>query len=228
MNGIDKIIDRISGDAQAEIDAVLDEARTQAAEVSARYQAQAQAEAAEILARGERTAHERKERLASVAQLECRKAVLAARQEVLEDAFELALRKLRELPQEQYVALLTDLAVAASSTGREKLIFSPADRDRVGKAVVTAANERLARAAAPKLPDEVTESKAGALLDKVVVGASALLNGAAMLTLSEESRPMEGGFILSGGDVEVNCAFETLVRLQRGALSGQVAKVLFE
>ena len=38
---------------------------------------------------------------------------------------------------------------------------------------------------------------------------------------------MQGGFILSDGVVEVNCTFETLVRLQRNTLSTQVADVLF-
>ena len=39
MNGIEKIIDRISGDAQAEIDAILDEARAEAAKITAKYEA---------------------------------------------------------------------------------------------------------------------------------------------------------------------------------------------
>lgn len=39
---------------------------------------------------------------------------------------------------------------------------------------------------------------------------------------------MDGGFILSDGPVEVNCTFDTLIRLQRGALAGEVAKVLFD
>ena len=94
------------------------------------------------------------------------------------------------------MALLADLAVEASATGSEKLIFSQADRARLGKAVVVAANEKL--------------------------GAKG------NLTLSEETRPMEGGFVLSDGAVEVNCTFATLIRLQRGTLAGQVAGVLFE
>ncbi len=39
MNGIDKIIGRISGDAQEEIDAILAEARAQAAEITDKYEA---------------------------------------------------------------------------------------------------------------------------------------------------------------------------------------------
>lgn len=195
MNGIDKIIDRISGDAQREIDDVLAKARAEAEKITAQYQAQAKAEADDILARGQKAAVERGERLASVAQLECRKEVLAAKQEVIDEAFRLALKKLTQLPQEEYVALLSDLAVKAAAKGTEKLIFSVADRARVGKAVVVAANQKL--------------------------------GDRGQLTLSQETRPMQGGFILSDGAVEVNCTFQTLVRLQRETLSTQVAGVLF-
>ena len=47
------------------------------------------------------------------------------------------------------------------------------------------------------------------------------------LTLSEETRPLKGGFILSDGKVEVNCSFDTLVRLQKTETAGEVAKRLF-
>lgn len=195
MDGIEKIIDRISSDAQREIDDVLAKARAEAEKITAEYQAQAQAQADEILSRGEQAAVERGERLASVAQLECRKEVLQAKQEVIDEAFQLALKKLTQLPQEEYVALLSDLAVKAAAKGNEALIFSVADRARVGKAVVVAANQKLGERG--------------------------------RLTLSQETRPMQGGFILSDGVVEVNCTFETLVRLQRETLSTQVADVLF-
>lgn len=193
MNGIEKIIDRISGDAQAEIGAVLNQAKAEAAEITARYEAQAKAETDDILARGKRAAAEREERLVSVAQLECRKAQLAAKQEVIDASFKLALEKLLALPEDKYVALLADLAVQAAPSGKGKLIFSQTDRARVGKAVVLAANEKL--------------------------------NGS--LTLAEETRPMNGGFVLSDGRVEVNCSFETLVRLQKAELTGKVTGVLF-
>ena len=194
MNGIEKIIDRISGDAQAEIDAILDEARAEAAQITAKYEAQAREEADEILKRGSAAAAEREERLASMAQMEGRKAELAAKQEVIEEAFELALKKLLELPEEQYVNLLADLAVRASVTGKETLFFSAADRDRVGKKVVDAANKKLT---------------AGAL------------------ALGDGSRSIKGGFVLSDGAVEVNCSFDTLVRLQKAEITGEVTRVLF-
>lgn len=228
MNGIEKITARIAEDGKAENDALLAEARAQAAEITAKYQAEAKAAADEVLDQGRKNAEARARHLDSTAQMECRKAVLAAKQDVIEEAFQAAHKKLLSLPREEYVAFLADLAVKASVTGKEKLIFSEADRTQVGKAVVAAANEKLAKAVAPKLPDEVAGSKVGAVLDKVVAGASAVLNGTGMLTLAEEARPMDGGFILSDGAVEVNCTFDTLIRLQRGALAGEVAKVLFD
>lgn len=228
MNGIEKITARIEEDGKAEIDAMLAQARAEAADIAAKYEAQAKAEADEILAQGRKNAQERERHLESMAQMECRKAVLTAKQDVIEEAFQAAHKQLLDLPREEYVAFLADLAVKASTTGREKLIFSAEDRAQVGKAVVAAANKKLAEAVSPKLPEEVADSKAGAILDKVVTGASALLNGTGMLTLAEETRPMDGGFILSDGAVEVNCTFDTLIRLQRGALAGEVAKVLFD
>ena len=196
MNGIEKITARINEDSRKEIDAILAEARAKAGEITAKAKAEAQAVGEEVLAQGRRAAAEREDRLASTAQMECRKAVLAAKQDVIDEAFEQAHKQLLELPQEKYIALLADLAVQASVTGKEKLIFSAPDRARVGKAVVAAANGKLAKDA--------------------------------MLTLAEETRPMDGGFILSDGAVEVNCTFDTLIRLQRGALAGEVAKVLFD
>ena len=195
MQGIDKITGRIAEDAAREADAILADARRQADEIAARYDQQAQRESESILARGRRNADERVERLASVAQLDARKLELAAKQEMLSKAYDLALEKLLNLPDKEYVDLLADLAVKASSTGREAVIFSQKDRTRYGKQVVTQANEKL---------------------------------GDGHLTMSEQTRPIKGGLILSDGDVEVNCTFETLVRLQRGEMDREVAKVLFD
>ena len=228
MNGIEKITQRMEDDAQREINEILTAARAQAEEIARRSREQADRESAAIAARGESAAAEREKRLESMAEMESRKLVLAAKQEVLDEAFTMALEKLCTLPDEEYIELLAALAVKAARTGREKVIFSQKDRNRVGKAVVTKANDALARKVAPRLPNDLTDTRAGAILDKVVTGASAILAGTGMLTLAEETRPIKGGIILSDGDVETNCTFETLVRLQRENISGEVAKVLFD
>ena len=227
MNGIEKITGQIAVDAQKEIDALLQQARDQAAQTAAGYEAQAASQSQAILERGEQEARRRKERLIDGARMEGRRAVLQTKQELVGRAFDLALEKLTGLPEEEYIALLARLAAAAARTGREQVILSQKDRSRYGKQVVTQANELLAREVAPQPPEALTASRAGAVLDKVVARSTAVLAGTGMLTLSEEARPMAGGLILRDGRVETNCSFEALTHLQREALAAQVAKVLF-
>ena len=225
MNGIETIIQRLNTNARADTDALLDKARQEAAAITARYQAQADQEAANLAARNQRNAAEREERLVSAAQMEARKTLLTAKQEMVERAYQRALEKLRSLPQEQYVELLAALLVRASSTGREEVVFSTEDREGAGKAAVARANELLAKEAAPELP--LGDGVVANLLNKVAAGVSAFAQGTAMLAVSEETRDISGGFILKDGRIEVNCTFDALVRAEREQTAGEVAKLLF-
>ena len=228
MNGIEKITAKIAADTEAEIAQLTAQTDEKVQSIGKAAKAQADKETADTLARGRKAADERLERLKSAAQMETRKLALGAKQEVLGEAFDLALEKLCTLPDGEYIELLTRLAVEASSTGREQLVFSTKDRARIGKQVVVAANDTLVKGVAPELPNSITDTKVGALLGKVVNSTAAIVTGTGMLTLSEETRPIKGGFIMVDGDVEINCAFETLVRLQREKLEKEVANLLFD
>lgn len=192
MNGIEKITRLIQSEAQTEIDAILAKAREEAAAISARYQTQAEAEAAELKGKSQKAAAEREERLISVAQMESRKVTLQVKQEMVEKAYELALKKLCSMPEEQYTDVLVKLMLQASATGREEAIFSDEDR-KVGQAAIERVNQISRK----------------------------------QLVLSDETRPIQGGFILKDQNIEVNCAFDTLVRLQKAETAGAVAKKLF-
>ena len=228
MEGIEKITAKIAQDAQGEVDRLERETRAQVDEILSQARTQAEKETADTLARGRKAADERLERLQSAAGMERRKLELGAKQEVLGEVFDLALDKLCTMPEEEYVKLLTALVLEASTTGKEQLIFSTKDRAQIGKQVVVAANEALASQVAPELPESITESKVGVFVGKLVNTTAAMVNGTAMLTLSQETREIKGGFIMVDGDVEINCAFETLVRLQREKLEKEVANVLFQ
>ena len=76
MNGIEKITRLIQSEAQAEMDAVMEKARTEAAEITVRYQSQAKAAAADLEFKNQKNAAEHEERLISVAQMESRKVTL--------------------------------------------------------------------------------------------------------------------------------------------------------
>lgn len=227
MEGINKITQKIAQDAQAGINRLMSETDQKIQAIRADAAAQAQEEAEAIVERGRAAAGERLERLGSASQMERRKLELAAKQEVLGEAFELALEKLCTLPEKDYIDLLTRLALEAATSGKEQIIFSPKDRNKVGKQVVMAANDALLKNRSPSLPEEVTKSKMGTLVDKLIHNTTAIVTGTG-LTLSEQTRDIKGGFIMVDGDVEINCAFETLVRLQREQMEKKVADVLFQ
>lgn len=198
MQGIENITGRIQADAQAEIDRIQADAQAQADKIRAGYTARAQRESADILAKGEKSAQERGARLVSAAEMEARKMTLAAKQEVLDEAFDLALDKLLKLPEDEYIALLAKLAANAARTGHEQIILNQSDRTRFGVKIAAQANELLAAA-----------GRTGEL------------------TLAPQSQPIQGGLLLSDGAVDINCALETLVRLSRTEVTGEVSKLLF-
>ena len=70
------------------------------------------------------------------------------------------------------------------------------------------------------LNPEDREKLGGALLEE-------LKRSGSRLTLSEETRPIVGGLILSQGRIEINCALDTLADLHRSELAGEAARLLF-
>ena len=227
MNGIEKITARIRQDAGADIEAIRTQAEAQAAKIREQYAAQARAEAEKAAESCRQAAQQQLERLESAAEMEGKARILSAKQECIDRAFARAQEHLLSLPEAEYVELLAKLAVRSASTGREEIVLNSRDREAVGAKVAARANQILAQAAAPDLPAELKESRAGGILAKVVTGASALLQGTAMLTLAADTADIAGGLILRDGQVEVNCAFETQLRLLRESLAGQTAQVLF-
>lgn len=199
MNGIEKITERIAAQADTDAKALTAKAQAQAKAIYDGYQAAADQDYQNTLKKGEKDAKERVERLGSVAQLEARKLQLKTKQELLEETFQKAYEKLLALPEDQYAALLTRLAVSSVTTGSEALVFSQTDRSRYGKRVVIAANEQLEKAGKP-----------------------------GRLTLSEEARPFQGGLYVQDGSVEVNCTFAALLRVQREHTAKDVAAILFD
>ena len=99
MEGIEKITARIIEDAEREIAQMQRENEEKINALTAEAQAVAEQESLELLTRGRRAAEERRERLSSSAAVECRKMELAAKQELLNEAFAAAVEELCHLPR---------------------------------------------------------------------------------------------------------------------------------
>ena len=193
MKGLDKIMERIRADAAAEIDAIRAEGEARAAEMTADFAARAEETSRTEAEKTRLAVQALSERGSRADAMDQSKALLAAKQACIDEAFALAAKKLGALPREEYISVLAALA-AASGVGDEEIILSTADAAEIGAQVVEKANA----------------GKSGAAF-----------------TLSAETRELEGGLILKRGDVEVNCAFATQLRLLRQTMAADVAAILF-
>ena len=102
----------------------------------------------------------------------------------------------------------------------EKLRSLP--QDRAVEVLASLLNE-----AAPQGKGEVLFSAQDReTVGRAAVDAANAQNGG-QLTLSGETANSPGGFILRNGSIEVNCAYDTLIRLQKTETAGQVARQLF-
>ncbi|MDR1735881.1 MAG: hypothetical protein LBR85_03310 [Oscillospiraceae bacterium] len=200
MGGIERIIERIAGDARAEGEGKLAAARERADAMRRVSALTAEAQRQETVRKGETAAADRYERLVGMAETEARKKLLAVKQELIEEAFSRVTDALAAQSEEEKVAFLSALAAEGAVSGSEELVLTPADHTRFGKKVLENALAALKKAGKP-----------------------------AELRLSSSPRALEGGggIVLRDGDIEINCSYGALVSAVKDDLTPEIAKILF-
>ena len=199
MNGIDRITDRIEADAREQAKAIIAEAEAKCAEIRKENEKKAQERYLELIRNGTKDCESGLERRKSAAEMDAKKSVLALKQDCVAEAFDMAKRRLADMPEDSYVGFLASLAASAAADGSGEIVLSARDRERCGKAVLERAN--------------------------AVLAAKGLTPA---LTLAADSREISGGLILRQGGVEVNCSIEALVEALKGPMTADVARTLFE
>ena len=167
----------------------------------------AKAEAAEIAAKYQAQAD------AEAADLNAKNERTAAeREERLVSAAQMEARKVQLAAKQAMVEKAYALAL-------EKLCAMP-------EAEYTEVLAELLAQASATGSEEVVFSEKDQAVGKAAVEKANAASGK-QLKVSEEKQTIAGGFILKDKNVEVNCTFETLVRLQKADTAGTVAKMLF-
>ena len=161
MKGTEKIIAHIEADAKAQADVILAEAREKCAAVKAKYDEQAARLYSDKIRDGVKACQDQEDSALRISRMEARKSVLAVKQEMVEKSFDLAVKQIVALPDEQYVAFLADLVKKAGPAGDEEIILNAADRARIGEALVKAVN---AGGAKMKLSKETRDLVGGLIL----------------------------------------------------------------
>lgn len=199
MNGIEQITAKIQADVQAEIDEIREKNRQEIQAIKDKYEALRQDEYWKVVNEGTKIAEQRMERIHSMAELDAKKSTLKQKQDLVQKAFDLAVSKMSDMPENEYVEMLADFVVSGAKSGDEKLIFSYRDRASVGKKVCSLANEKLEKA-----------GKKG------------------NMTMSEQTRDIKGGVILTDGSIDTNYSLEALAAARRNELTEPVTKILFD
>lgn len=137
----------------------------------------------------------------------------AEREERLVSVAQMESRKVTLQVKQEMVEKAYDLAL-------EKLCSMPEDQ------YVDALASLMIKASATGREEVVFSENDRTNAGKAAVEKANQISGK-QLVLSGETRPIRGGFILKDENIEVNCAFDTLVRLQKAETAGTVAKKLF-
>ena len=198
MSGAEKIQTKILEEARLIAEANIKRAEEEAANIIKAASDEAEAKRRKIIEKAEDEAAEVKKRIVAVAELEARKQKLMAKQEVVEEAFELTLKKLNNLSDVEYESILIEMIPNSVETGREEILFSPKDKKKLSRGFIDELNKRLSQRGIP-----------------------------ANLKISEETRNISGGFILKSGDIEINNSFESILRMNREDIESEVIKSLF-
>lgn len=197
--GADRIVQRVLDDAQGRAESIKTEASEKAEAVISEAKDRAERRKEHLLEQARKMAAEQKGRIIGMAQMEGRKEILSAKQEMIGEAFQKALDELIAQDDDAYLSIIRELILEMAETGTETVIFNSRDRE--------------------KITDQFWNETNKSLTDSGKKGE---------LELSRESRAIRGGFILHRGGVEINCSFEALLARKRDELEYEVAELLFK
>ncbi|MGI6307583.1 MAG: V-type ATP synthase subunit E [Dethiobacteria bacterium] len=197
--GAERISRRILDDARAQAEKIVAEAAGKASAILAEAEKEAGKRKEQILERAQKEAEEQKRRILGIAQLDARKEILAAKQELIEETFEQAVARLVNLEEAAYLDYLRQMLLASMKTGEEVIILSP--RDKAG------------------IPAKFWKDLGQEL---------AATGRTGKVSLGQEASEIGGGFILQSEGVEINNSFHALLEMQRDELEPEVAALLFK
>ena len=222
MTGLEKITAKIISDAENDAKKTVDAAVSEGQRIEREFSERAARARDDMVSYAESEASNRIARIKSAMALEQRNVVLAAKSELIDEAFALAKKDIAEMDGKKYIELISDIlssvmlgqskAVEAElrdygdaeleAVDKYEVIFNESDREKYGAAIVDAAKINI------------TGHNGKPYADKLV--------------LSEKTADIDGGFILSYGDVSVNCSVSMLLANLRSSCEGIVYKTLFK
>ena len=166
MNGLDKLVDRISGEANDQIKSILDEANARAAEIKAEYDKKQKAECDRIEKKAQSEVETIESRAKASAELKTKQILLTGKQELLNDTIVAAKEKLANLSDQEYTDFIVKLFEKHIPSQDAVLRLNAADLKRIPQDVLDGFTAKAKAAGAElKISDEAADIKNGFILD---------------------------------------------------------------
>ena len=198
MAGAEKLIEKIKNDAQRDAEKFWLDAEARKEAMHQDMMREVDKRKAEIEKMAYNAAREKKKRMAAVYDLEYRKQLLAAKQEMMQKAKALTLEKLSQLDDAQYIALMKSKLIGCAATGE-------------GRIAVAKNESRL---------DDTFLADVNSTLKSTV--------GKGEIVFSDKNRDISGGFVYIAGGMEINMSLEAQLNEAWHDVETDVASVLFE
>lgn len=219
MTGLDKIIDRILGDAKEEARLILESAQADCRKMAEDFAARAEQIRNDITDDAEKKGEAIVSRAKSAAAMNRRNLLLKTRNALLDEAFEAARQEVLDTKFGKYrellTALLTSALIEEARAAAQSLAFGDEITEFDTYEVLMNAADREAYGTAV-----VEDAKRAALRH---IGAER----AARVRLSEQVADIDGGLILRYGSIEANCSLSMLIAQMRRTHEAKVAAILF-
>lgn len=197
-DGLMRLQRRILDDAEKEASRIKDAAQAKAEEILKEASAKAEVRYSEIMSAAQKERETRKQRLITLARLDGRRMLLAAKDQALQDVFAEAMNAMVSSYRQRYRDFLRELLAATATYDVQEVIFNERDRSELASGLVSEVQDLLKRQ-----------------------GRNVRID------VSQETRPIRGGFLLRSGNIEINCSIEAIFQNKRDELIPEVAGVLF-
>lgn len=194
----DDILRKIKEDAEEETSRIMQEAEAKASGIIEEAEKEAREKTRKDLIRAETELEEEKRRIMALERLEARRSLLMAKQEAVDEVYAEVLKRLHNLPEDEYLSFVRKSVLEVAETGQETLLISPGDQARITSEFLGQLNTELEKRGLPgSLKMEVVEDD------------------------------LDGGVILKGEGTEVNLTFTQMLESIKEEVEPEVIAVLF-
>lgn len=199
MSNLQNLTSKIMQDAELKAENTIKEARNKEIDIINRKKDLANKVARSMVESAEIENKALIERAISSAQLEARNKKLLAKQGIFNMIFDEVEDRLRKMNLDVYQQFVRSSILSLDIEGDEEIIMSIDDK--------------------AKLPNDFISNLNNELINSGRVGN---------LRLSEDSRDLRGGYILSKNGIDINNSFKAMITSLRDELEFGVNKILFE